>query len=264
MCADLLRVPGLAAAAAAGLSRDGDPAHARTIVDAYPEVVPGEKPAVIAALVSRPAWALALLEAIERGTIPRGDVGPLAARQIAALRDEVVRRRLAEVWGQVRESPEENRRLVAEWRGRLTPETLASADRAGGRGTWGRLCASCHRLHGDGGQLGPDLTGAGRHDLDYLLQNILDPSAVVSGDYRVRQVVLADGRTLSGIVAARSADGLTLRTPTETHRIAAADIEQVVDSSVSIMPAGLLAGLSAAEVRDLVAYLMTPGQTPLP
>jgi len=219
---------------------------------------------VLAALVSRPAWAAALLDGIERQAIPRGDVTPLVARQIAGLRDEAVRRRLGEVWGQVRESPEENRRQIAAWRGKLGPEALASADRGAGRVVWNRLCASCHRLHGEGGTLGPDLTGAGRHNLDYLLENVIDPSAVVTADYRMRQVVLADGRTLSGVVVARSADRLSLRTPTETHDLAAADVEQVIDSGVSIMPSGQLGQLSEREVRDLIAYLMTPGQTPLP
>ena len=264
LCRELVAAPGLAAATAAGLARDGDPAHARALVDAYADLAPGERPALLAALVARPTWAMALLDGIERQAIPRSDVTPLLARQIAGLRDEAVRRRLAEVWGQLRESPEENRRQIAAWRGKLGPESLASADRAAGRVVWSRLCASCHRLHGEGGTLGPDLTGAGRHNLDYLLENVIDPSAVVTADYRMRQVLLADGRTLSGVVAARSADRLTLRTPTETHDLATSDIEAVVDSGVSIMPSGQLGQLSEQEVRDLIAYLMTPGQTPLP
>jgi hypothetical protein len=84
---------------------------------------------------------------------------------------------------------------------------------------------------------------------------VIDPSAVVTADYRMRQVVLADGRTLSGVVVARSADRLSLRTPTETHDLAAADVEQVIDSGVSIMPSGQLGQLSEREVRDLIAYL---------
>jgi hypothetical protein len=94
LCQDLLTTPGLAAAAAAGLAREGDPARARALVDAYAAVAPEERPAVLAALVSRPAWAAALLDGIERQAIPRGDVTPLVARQIAGLRDEAVRRRL--------------------------------------------------------------------------------------------------------------------------------------------------------------------------
>jgi hypothetical protein len=96
LCQDLLTTPGLAAAAAAGLAREGDPACARALVDAYAAVAPEERPAVLAALVSRPAWAAALLDGIEQQAIPRGDVTPLVARQIAGFRDEAVRRRLDE------------------------------------------------------------------------------------------------------------------------------------------------------------------------
>ena len=67
-----------------------------------------------------------------------------------------------------------------------------------------RICGTCHRLYGNGGEIGPDLTGSGRDNLDYLLENIVDPSATVSADFRMVVVAMRDGRVLNGLVKAQS------------------------------------------------------------
>ena len=78
-----------------------------------------------------------------------------------------------------------------------------------------RVCASCHKLYGHGGEIGPDLTGSGRDNLDYLLENIVDPSASVSADFRMVVVAMNDGRVLNGLVKAQTDRTLTLQTQTE-------------------------------------------------
>ena len=113
-------------------------------------------------------------------------------------------------------------------------------------------------MHGEGGALGPDLTGSGRRDLDYLLANIVTPSATVSPDYRMKQVVLADGRVLSGIIPRRTAETLLLRTPTGEETVALDDVETVIDGGVSLMPEGILDRLDETEARDLIRFLMEP------
>ena len=264
LCRSRLATPGFAAVAAGGLLIDGDIADARRLLDAIPGLDSAEVAAVIAVLASRPTWAAVLLDGIEAGMPSRDALGPLAARQIAGLGDVTLAERLARVWGQVRSGRAETTEQIAAWRTKLTPATLAAADASAGRVVWNRQCAACHRLHGEGGTLGPDLTGAGRHDLDYLLQNILDPAAVVTNDYRLRQVLLADGRVFAGIVVKRTPTAVSLRTPTDTFVLATADIDEVQDLGSSIMPDGLLDRLRDDEVQDLIAYLMSPGQRPLP
>jgi putative heme-binding domain-containing protein len=127
-----------------------------------------------------------------------------------------------------------------------------------------QLCASCHRLYGSGGQIGPDLTGAGRQNLDYLLSNILDPSATVAADFRMWVVVLDDGRVLNGIVIAQTPKTITLQTAKEKIPLARSDIETTQPSTASLMPDGLLQPLSEKQIRDLISYLMTQSQVPLP
>jgi putative heme-binding domain-containing protein len=106
------------------------------------------------------------------------------------------------------------------------------------------------------------LTGSGRDNLDYLLDNIVDPSAVVNADFRMTVVELKDGRTLNGLVASRTERTVTLKTMTETVTIERAQIEGLHESSLSLMPEGLLETLSEKEVRDLIAYLRHPVQVP--
>jgi putative heme-binding domain-containing protein len=123
---------------------------------------------------------------------------------------------------------------------------------------WARQCAACHRLHGEGGALGPDLTGSGRHDLDYLLTNIVTPSATVSPDYRMKQLVLGDGRVLAGIVVRRTAEAILLRTPTGEETVPLSDVEETIDGGVSLMPEGILERLDEREAADLIRFLMEP------
>jgi putative heme-binding domain-containing protein len=146
---------------------------------------------------------------------------------------------------------------------RLGPTVLAHADLPRGRATFNRVCGSCHKLYGEGGDIGPDLTGSGRNNLDYLLENIVDPSAVVTVDFRLAVIAMKDGRILNGIVKRQSEKSLTLQTQTEAIVIERSDIESLRPSPSSLMPDGLLDTLSADEIRDLIAYLAHQTQVPL-
>ena len=114
---------------------------------------------------------------------------------------------------------------------RRTPDVLAKADRGRGRVVFNKVCATCHALYGHGGAVGPDLTGGGRDNLDYLLENILDPGATVGADFRVSVVATADGRVLNGLIRARTDRTLTLQTQTEALTLQRGDIEQVKPST---------------------------------
>src|SRR5690606_19290591 len=106
------------------------------------------------------------------------------------------------------------------------------------------------------------LTGGQRSSLDYVLMNLVDPSAVVGKDYRRTVVITQDGRALSGLVAAEDDRTLVLQTPTERHVIPTVEITQRRETSQSAMPDGMLDALSAQQIRDLVAYFMQPQQIP--
>ena len=214
-------------------------------------------------LVSRPAWAGALLKGIETGAIPKSDLSALHARQISAFDDETLRSELVRVWGEVRESAEDKRRLIEEWTAKLTPERLASANLSHGRQLYAGICGACHVMYGEGGKIGPDLTGSNRNDLGYLLENILDPGAVVSADYRMSLLTHADGRVLTGVVGEENDRTLKLRQTTGEIVLEKSEVAKREVVTVSMMPEGLLLAFEEGQVVDLIAYLKHPVQVPL-
>ncbi|MEM6278861.1 MAG: c-type cytochrome, partial [Verrucomicrobiota bacterium] len=186
------------------------------------------------------------------------------ARQISEFGREDLTALLVEVWGEARTSSEEKRELISSWTETLNEENLVAADLGKGRQLYAAVCASCHLLYGEGGKVGPDLTGSGRSELDYLLENILDPGAVVGADYQMSILTMKDGRLLTGVVAGETEKTLTLRQLTEEATIEKSEIEKRELSPVSMMPEGLIQAFEEEQVRDLIAYLMHPVQVPLP
>ncbi len=263
ICEKLLGVRFLNPVAARGLTTFDDPAIGVKLVAAYKQFHQGERPQLLATLVSRPAFAGPLLDAVGNSKIPRADLTPFHARQILSFKDAALDKKLAEVWGELRESAEDKRQLMAKLKQQLTPAVLAQADKSAGRAVYATACAVCHRLYGEGGEVGPDLTGTGRANLDYLLENIVDPSAAVSADFRMTVVNLKDGRVLNGFITTKTDRTLTLRTMTEKLTIERGEISGMQEMPQSLMPEGLLQAFSEAQVRDLIAYLMHPSQVPL-
>jgi len=264
LCEQLLGEQFLNSVAARGLASFDDPAVGVKLVKAYRQFHPSERGQLLSALVSRPSFAQALLDAVAEGKIPRADISAFHARQIRSLDDTRLNRKLAEVWGELRDSPTDKQQLIAKWKARLTPVALAKADRNQGRLAYNTACASCHTLYGEGGKVGPDLTGGGRNNLDYLLENIVDPSAVVTADFRMSILDLKDGRVLNGLIAAQTERTLTVRTMTESLTVERGEIANIRESTLSLMPEGLLEGMAPEQARDLIAYLMHTSQVPIP
>ena len=138
-------------------------------------------------------------------------------------------------------------------------------DFANGRSTFAAArCIVCHRFGDDGGATGPDLTqAAGRFQLNDLVEAIVEPSRVVSDQYRASVVQTADGRVVTGRIVAESPERITVVTDPENASrsvvIERSEIDEILPSSTSLMPAGLLDQLNEAEVLDLIAYVLSRG-----
>ncbi len=260
----LLKDDRLRSDALKGLARFDHPETARVILTSYADFSEAEKQDALSTLASRVHYALALLDAIEAGEIPRQDLTAFTIGQMQRLNDQSVTARVNAVWGTLRATPEEKLRLITRYKRQLTPQSLSKADRSHGRAVYKKHCGKCHKLYGDGGNIGPDLTGSNRANLDYLLQNVLDPSAVVGKDYQMTTVVTNDGRTISGLIKEENDSALTLQTVNEAVVIDKSDIDIRKKSELSLMPEGQLKEMSAAEIRDLIAYLGSRRQVPLP
>jgi len=233
------------------------------VLAVYGELTPEEKQHAVATLASRKEYALELLKAVEKNRIARADISAYIARQLHALGDKEITDRLRRVWGEVRSTAPQKLAQMTRFKEMLTPNYLRNANPERGRLIFGKSCSQCHKLYGEGGTIGPDLTGSNRGDLEYLLSNLIDPSAEVAKDYRMSAVETLNGRKVTGIVVERSPARLVLQTATERITLAAEDVESIKDSDVSIMPEGQLDTLTKEQVRDLIGYLTSKTQVPL-
>ncbi|WP_437224074.1 PVC-type heme-binding CxxCH protein [Planctomicrobium sp. SH661] len=225
---------------------------------------PAERSEMILTLTSRPASAKALLAAVRAGHVQPSELSAFHARQIASFENEELTKELTELWGDVRVSAAEKRVLVDNYKSQLTTDVLAHANLSAGRAIFQKSCANCHVLFGAGRRLGPDITGSNRKNLDYLLENIIDPSASVGASFRTVVVVLDDGRVINGVISELNERTLTLQSAQETLTLDRQQIDEMKTTAVSLMPEGQLQNLSPEQVRDLIGYLMSSEQVPLP
>jgi putative heme-binding domain-containing protein len=260
----LVADPAMRREAIRSLAAYGDRQTPQIILKQYASFTPDEKTDAIHTLASRPAYARALLDALEKGVIRRTDVSAFTVRQVLAFHDPKVSARLTRLWGTIRPASQEKAALMARYKKYLGSGALVGADPSHGRQLFAKTCASCHKLFGEGGDVGPELTGSQRANLDYILENVLDPSAVVAKDYQMTVIETRDGRIITGIIKAENDKSLTVQTQNEKIIVPKNEIESRARSPLSMMPEGLWKDLSDEDVRDLVGYLASPHQVPLP
>ena len=256
--------------AAAGVVRQGilpfaaqfdEPALATAVVRDYEtrfSQTPALRDAAHRLLASRAEWARLLLAAVERREIRAADVAPDVVRQLGLHGDAAIDAQVRKLWRAANVRLTDGEKL-AELRRMKGVLTTSAGEVARGRGHFAQRCAACHTLFGQGGQIGPDLTGYDRASLDFWLVAILDPSAEIREGYGAYTVRLKDGRALMGLLAKQDAAGVVLRDMSgQTHAVAADEIEKLEALPKSLMPEGLLGGLDDAALRDLFAYLTKP------
>lgn len=259
----LLRTPELRRQALRALASYDDRTTPQAILEVYAELPAVEKRDALNTLSSRVAFAKPLLAAVGDGKVPPRDLTADLIRQLRNLESEALDRELVKVWGVARESSADKQREIAKYRQVFRAGGSTPGDAARGRGVFARACAQCHTLFGTGGKVGPDLTGSNRGDLDYILENMVDPNAVIPNEYRSSTLETKDARVITGIVGQQDAQSVTITTANEALTIPRDEIESINSSEISMMPEGLLANLADQEIRDLIYYLTRPGQAPL-
>jgi putative membrane-bound dehydrogenase-like protein len=252
----------LRAAAIRSLGAFDDPKTPAAILAVYGELTSEEKRDAVAVLAGRPAFAKELMSAVAAKKLPSSDISAETVRVLRSLGNADLDKQIAELWGVVRESAADRKKLIAEWKGKLTAPYRVPPDVNLGRAVFTKTCINCHTLYAVGGKVGPEITGANRGNIDYLLENILDPSSVIPKDYAATRIVTTDDRTLIGIVKSEVNGVITLATERETLTLAAADIASRKPSELSMMPDDILKQVSEDEFRALIAYLQTQAQVP--
>jgi putative membrane-bound dehydrogenase-like protein len=259
----LLSDPGLRAEALRGLAAYDDPKTPRIVLALYGSLPLGHKRDALGTLCSRAGFAEALLTAVEKKQVPAADLTADLVRQLRNLKDPKLNDRITQVWGNVRESSVDRAKLIAQTKTMLHSAPKHAPDPSLGRAVFARTCQQCHTLYGVGGKVGPDITGSNRADLDYLLSNILDPSAIIPKEYAATVVMMKNGRVITGIVRDNGKNAVTLQTANEIVVVPRAEIDDTLPSELSMMPEDLLKVLTEHEVRSLVAYLSGRQQVPM-
>lgn len=260
LLAELLDVPELQLAAIRGFAAVENQAAPKLLLQRYPNASEDVRKAIIETLATRKPYAEALLSAVESDVISRDHVPTHVARSLHTL----LQNRYVKVFGKPRMLGADREKQLAKWKQQITPRVLEKANASRGRVVFNKTCAACHLLYGEGGKIGPDLTGSNRANLDYLLLNSVDPSYDVPAAYRMTTIVTSDGRVVNGVVAEEDGNRVILKTVEKPRLvIAKADIDERVISKKSMMPEGQLEALKAQQVYDLIKYLRTKEQVEL-
>ena len=258
----LLDSTGLRREAIRAIAQFDDKSLTEALLSKYTSFNESEKLDAVQTLASRRSSARALTERLKSGDISKRDVPAYVARQLR----RVVGNSFIDVWGPIDALSSDKKAALEKYQSMLTASAISTADLSHGRAVFNRTCKACHKLHDEGGAVGPDITGANRSSLEYLLGNVLTPSAVIQDAYKMTLVLTDEGRTYSGIVAGETDRQLQLRVAGEEQPvlIAKSSIDSREIAPVSMMPDGLLGTLKDKEVLDLIAYLQSTKQVPLP
>jgi putative heme-binding domain-containing protein len=258
----LLDDPSMRGPSIRGLASYPHPGTAEAVLKIYAGLDVAEKRDAMNTLAARKEYARALVAALRGKSIPRADVSAATARQLVELGDAEVTSWIEAEWGTARATPADRLKMIADWKAKYSKGPKGNPSK--GRALFAKTCGQCHTLFDAGGKVGPELTGANRTDLDYVLQNILDPSALIGKDYQATMIRLKNERVISGIVKAETRDAVTIATENDVLTIPTAEIDARRLAEISMMPEGILNAFGEGDIRDLIAYLGSPGQVPLP
>jgi putative heme-binding domain-containing protein len=205
-------------------------------------------------LTQRKSWAKPLFAAIGEGRIATNVLNVNQVQRLVAFNDSELTAAVNKHWGTIRTTRDPAReQLVAEMR-KLIRTTGADPHR--GVEVFNRVCGQCHKIHGQGQDVGPDITSNGRASFEQLLSNVFDPSLVIGASYQARTVQAADGRIITGLLVEDSQERVVLKVQGgKLETVARADIDAMKVSELSLMPEGLEKQLQPQEIADLFALL---------
>ncbi len=236
------------------VSRIGDESVTSRILAELPKFSAKLNARAIDLLLGRKPSAAALLKSVDRGLLKASNIPVDQVRRVALFEDRDLDALVTKHWGKLGAATREEK--LAEVRRLNNDLHAAGGNTVAGQAAFKKLCATCHQFRGEGTKLGPNLTTANRKDRDYLLISLIDPSVVIRKEFLSHIVQMRDGRVLNGLIVERSDAGLTLaNAKNERVTLAVADIEELRESPVSLMPDDQYKQLKPQELRDLFAYL---------
>ncbi|MEO8428063.1 MAG: c-type cytochrome, partial [Verrucomicrobiota bacterium] len=222
---------------------------AHVLLANWNSLAPGARAEALNILLSRSEWTLPLLAAVQAGTISAGEIGQVHQQRLATHSDQAIRDR-AQLLFVARNA---NRQKVLKDYSKVK-ELTGSTDK--GVAQFRQSCVFCHRLRGEGNNIGPDLGTVADKSIDMLLVAILDPNQALEAKYVNYSAATKDGREVSGVIAAETPNSVTIKNAGGVEEvILRPDIKELKSSGVSLMPEGFENGLTPQDMADLIAYI---------
>ncbi|HEX8521752.1 MAG TPA: neutral/alkaline non-lysosomal ceramidase N-terminal domain-containing protein [Tepidisphaeraceae bacterium] len=250
----------LRGAALTALRRQQSPEVAKGLLARWAKIPPGRRADIVNLLLGREQWSTALLEAMKKRQVQPNEIALAERSRLTENASETVRKLAAEAFASQPISAS-RAQVLSRY---ATVKTLTGSAPAG-KELFTRNCAACHLHNGVGNDIGAPLAALRGRDADYLVKQILNPSAIVEPRFVNYVVTLKDGRTLSGIIKAETPASITLAsggaTAASTEAIARAKIKEIRATSVSMMPDGFEAALPPQQMADVIAFIKS-GSTP--
>ena len=236
-------------AALGALARQKDRDAADVLLSAWPAQGPALRTESLNVILTRPDWCRALLAALQKGRIPPGQIGAAFQQKLLTHSDRGVSDRAADVFAA---ASKDRVTLTKQYAG----VARLAGDPAKGLGLFRQQCATCHRLRGEGNDVGPDLGALGAKDVSTLLVAILDPNRAVEARYVNYAATTRDDRELSGIITAESGNSITFRAPGgREETVLRSELNRLTSSGLSLMPEGFEKALTPQDMADLLAAL---------
>lgn len=236
------------------LSSVNDPAVASILLGGYAALPANARPKAVEVLTQRPEWSLELLKAIDGGLIDKAVVNLNQLKRVSLFKNEALQALVTKTYGSVRQEGRSDRQHVINFHRDFLNGTPGDPER--GIAAFKKVCGQCHKIYGDGVDVGPDITRNGRNNWEQLLQNVFDPSAVIGPGYQARTLLTVDGRVLTGLPVEESDQRVILKIQGgKVETIPRDQIDEYVVSPMSMMPEDLEKQLTPQEIADLFAFL---------
>jgi putative membrane-bound dehydrogenase-like protein len=252
--------PTLASGLIDAVARSEAPESGTAILEALPSLTPAARTEAVRALLGREAWVGAFMKGVDEGKIRLGELSLDQKQALASHPNKEIAARAKALLERGGGLPDADRQKVID---ALAPVVLkpGAGDATRGKLVFAQQCAKCHRHGGEGGKVGPDLTGMAAHPKAELLVHLLDPSRSVEGNFVNYNVLTTDGRTMNGLLASETKTAVTLLDPEgKTLTLLREDIEELAASKKSIMPEGFEKQVSAESIADLLEFLTQRGK----
>lgn len=242
--------PALQQRVVAVLDQLDDPRVPGALLARQSSVSPAARTRILDSLLSRPAGARALLDAVAAGTLPAAHLDAVRRQALLQHRDAGVRTHAASLFAAAADTSR------AEVVARHQHVLALTGDPARGREVFTKRCVACHAFEGKGFAVGPDLGESRNKSWSAILTALLDPNRAVDERYVVYTAVTTDGRTLQGLLTSESETAITLKgQEAKITTLARAELEELATSDRSLMPEGLERDLAPQDFADVCALI---------